>query len=178
MRQCIRYVFCTAVLASCSQSLLADDWPETQGRGRLNVWKEDGILDRFPEGGLTGRWRTPIRSGYAGPAVSAGRVFVADYEKAGEAQVERVLCLDEQSGKVLWTFEIHALLLKRERVDENLEEFTWHLNRFGHFVSPFFVSVAQRSGSDCERSELVCGRWLGPFVLLRLLQVVNVAHRA
>ena len=44
----------------------ATDWPEWRGRGRLGVWTETGILDRFPEKGLQVLWRTPIRSGYAG----------------------------------------------------------------------------------------------------------------
>src|SRR5580765_3925595 len=55
------------------------DWPEWRGRGRLGVWTESGILDRFPAQGLQVVWRTPVHSGYAGPAVAGGRVFVADY---------------------------------------------------------------------------------------------------
>jgi len=47
----------------------------------------------------------PIRGGYAGPAVARGRVLVSDYENTSTGEVERVLCLDEQSGQVLWTFE-------------------------------------------------------------------------
>src|SRR5215510_8040979 len=55
------------------------DWPEWRGRGRLGVWTDSGILDRFSDRGLEIVWRTPIRSGYAGPAVSGGRVFVSDF---------------------------------------------------------------------------------------------------
>jgi hypothetical protein len=55
------------------------DWPEWRGRGRLGVWTESGILDRFPAQGLHLVWRTPVHGGYAGPAVAAGRVFVADW---------------------------------------------------------------------------------------------------
>ena len=49
------------------------DWPEWRGRGRLGVWTESGILDRFPAQGLQGVWRTPVHSGYAGPAVAGQR---------------------------------------------------------------------------------------------------------
>ena len=105
MRRFVRFAFCVVALAACSSMLRADDWPEIQGRGRRNVWTDDGILDRFPTNGLKIRWRTPIRAGYAGPAVAGGRVFVSDYEKTDTDQVERVVCLDEQSGQVLWTFE-------------------------------------------------------------------------
>jgi len=83
----------------------AEDWPEMQGKGRRSVWNEKGILDRFPETGLVVKWRTPIHAGYAGPAVARGRVFVADYQKTTDGDVERVLCLDERTGKVRWTYE-------------------------------------------------------------------------
>ena len=83
----------------------AGDWPEIQGAGRGNVWNETGLLEKFPASGLTVRWRTPIAGGYSGPAVADGRVFVSDYRKTASGPVERVLCLDEVSGKVLWTYE-------------------------------------------------------------------------
>lgn len=79
----------------------AADWPEWRGVGRTGVWREDGILQGFPEGGLDVLWRTPIRAGYAGPAVAAGRVFVTDYADG----VERLLALDQASGETLWTAE-------------------------------------------------------------------------
>jgi outer membrane protein assembly factor BamB len=83
---------------------LAEDWPEWRGKGRVGIWQESGILDKFPEGGLTVSWRTPIHGGFAGPAVAAGRVFVTDFEPtAGLKGTERALCLDEKSGKILWT---------------------------------------------------------------------------
>src|SRR4051794_30173303 len=43
----------------------ADDWPEIGGAGRLNVWSETGILEKFPAEGLKVLWRTPIKAGYA-----------------------------------------------------------------------------------------------------------------
>ena len=82
----------------------SEDWPEWRGKGRIGVWNESGILDQFSEKGLTVLWRTPIHAGFAGPAVAAGRVFVTDFEAtAGLKGTERALCLDEKSGKILWT---------------------------------------------------------------------------
>ncbi len=86
--------------------LQADDWPEWRGAGRTGVWNETGILDTFPAGGLTVRWRTPIHAGYAGPSVSAGRVFLTDSRRTvGNRAIERALAIDEQTGAVLWTQE-------------------------------------------------------------------------
>jgi outer membrane protein assembly factor BamB len=91
------------VLAPCLA--LADDWPEMQGPGRRCDWNETGILRQFPAGGLTVQWRAPIGPGYSGPAVAGGRVFVSDYQKREAGGAERVVCLDEQTGRVLWTYE-------------------------------------------------------------------------
>ena len=87
----------------------ADDWPEIRGKGRLGVWNETGILDKFPEGGLKVLWRTPIRAGYSGPAVADGRVFVLDYVETQRPRgTERAVALDQKTGKILWTREWQA----------------------------------------------------------------------
>src|SRR5262245_11081063 len=85
------------------------DWPEWRGRGRLGVWTDSGILDRFSDRGLEIMWRAPIRSGYAGPSVSGGRVFVSDFSPTRVLRgTERILALDEATGRVLWTREWEA----------------------------------------------------------------------
>jgi outer membrane protein assembly factor BamB len=76
----------------------AEDWPEWRGAGRLGVWKETGIMEKFPEGGLTPVWRAPVKAGYSQPSVAKGRVYVTDYE----AGVERAVCLEENTGKQRW----------------------------------------------------------------------------
>jgi outer membrane protein assembly factor BamB len=98
------------LIALCvGTSAPGEDWPEWRGRGRTGVWAETGILERFPETGLQAAWRTPLRAGYAGPAVAAGRVFVTDFQRtAGMKGTERALALDEKSGQVLWTREWDA----------------------------------------------------------------------
>ena len=59
---------------------------------------------------------TPIAGGYAGPAVADGRVYVTDYvskenlkgDNFGRKELsgtERVLCLDEATGKEIWKHE-------------------------------------------------------------------------
>lgn len=106
-----------AVLAAVARAA-ADDWPQWLGPQRDGVWRETAILQKFPEGGPKIRWRTPIGSGYAGPAVAQGRVYVLDRQwkpgAAGQANpfdrgkidgTERVLCLKESDGKVLWSHE-------------------------------------------------------------------------
>ncbi len=96
----------------------AEDWPQWLGPRRDGQWREQGVLGRFPAAGLTPRWRTTIGGGFAGPAVSRGRVYVTDrqlppagsqpkdpFARAEIPGTERVLCLDESSGRILWRHE-------------------------------------------------------------------------
>ena len=84
--------------------LLPDDWPEWRGAGRRGVWNETGIVDRFSGERLAVRWRAPINSGYAGPAVSAGRVFVTDFRPSkGLEGHEGLVALDQLTGTLLWS---------------------------------------------------------------------------
>ncbi|MEI6240748.1 MAG: PQQ-binding-like beta-propeller repeat protein [Planctomycetia bacterium] len=107
-------VCCAVVLAPLP--LLADEWPQWMGPQRDNVWREDGVLETLPKAGPRVVWRVPIAGGYAGAAVAGGRVFVTDYVTAADVKVanferkpstgtERVLCLDEATGRILWKHE-------------------------------------------------------------------------
>lgn len=101
MIQTRRFLLPLLVLALCEMAV-ADDWPQWGGPKRDIVWRETGIIDKFPTEGVLPRvWSTPIGEGYAGPAVADGRVYVTDLQK--EAREERVLCLDAETGDILWT---------------------------------------------------------------------------
>src|SRR6185503_1508270 len=98
--------------------LCAADWPQWLGPQRDGVWRETGIVGMLPTNGLKYRWRVPIGGGYTGPAVANGRVYVMDRQLAKDAKnpsspwgrgeipgTERVLCLNEADGKILWQHE-------------------------------------------------------------------------
>jgi outer membrane protein assembly factor BamB len=110
--------FAPLVFVSLHASVRADDWPQWLGPARDGVWRETGILEKFPENGPIVRWRTPVGAGYTGPAVAEGRVFLMDrqlapattnpsnaFERGRIPGTERVLCLNEADGKVLWSHE-------------------------------------------------------------------------
>ena len=106
-----------------------DDWPQWLGPQRDGVWREKGIIEKFPEKGPRLRWKAALGGGYSGPAVAAGRVFVMD-RVAGEVDPgkakllhegkpprnenflrkllpgkERLVCLAESDGRQLWAHE-------------------------------------------------------------------------
>ena len=96
------------ILLGPSSTMFGADWPQWRGVDRRAEWRETGIVEELPEQLLI-RWRTPIRSGYSGPAVADGRIFITDWAEDAESRTldgtERVVALDEESGLVLWTHE-------------------------------------------------------------------------
>src|SRR5262245_13400979 len=99
----------------------ADDWPRWQGPRGDGVWREAGILKKFPAGGPKVLWRREIGGGFTGPAIAGGKVYVMDRQgeqfakgkeaptKAGLRGSERILCLDAADGKLLWKHEYVCL---------------------------------------------------------------------
>jgi outer membrane protein assembly factor BamB len=112
-------MFVVVVLLAGAGAARADDWPQWLGPQRDGIWRENGLLDKFPAGGPKVRWRTPIGEGYSGPVVANGRVVITDRVLAEGARnpdnafdrqsrvhgKERVLCIDEATGKLLWKHE-------------------------------------------------------------------------
>jgi outer membrane protein assembly factor BamB len=100
-----------------SATIKADDWPQWMGPQRDGVWRETGILARFPKDGPKVLWRAEVGGGFSGPAVADGRVFVMDRKgemlpkgkespgKGGLKGKERIVCVDADSGKPLWMHE-------------------------------------------------------------------------
>ncbi len=95
----LSFVFVLSGFAGIS---LADDWPQWRGAGRDGVWREEGLMDRFPADTLAWKWSVPIGAGYCGPTVAGGRVYVMD-RQVKPSEVERVLCFDAQTGQEIWT---------------------------------------------------------------------------
>ena len=94
----------------------ADDWPHWMGADRTNTWNETGIIETFPAGGPKVIWKTAIAGGYSGAAVADGKVVITDFVTDSNVKIgnferrefdgtERVLCLNEADGTVIWKHE-------------------------------------------------------------------------
>ena len=102
----IAAALCALAVLCGSVCLRADDWPQWRGPGRDGVWKETGLLEKFPADQIPVKWRAPVGSGYTGPTVAEGRVYLMDRRK--EPEGERVLCFDAATGRPVWTFAYDA----------------------------------------------------------------------
>lgn len=111
-------VLLVPILLTSSYSL-AEDWPHWMGPTRDNRWAAKDIITKFPKGGPKVVWRAPVANGYAGPAMAGKRVFVMDFVSDSDVKIsnfdrrptpgiERVLCLDAETGKQLWKVDYPA----------------------------------------------------------------------
>ena len=105
------------LLSFVSISVLASEWPQWLGPQRDGIWREDGIIEKF-DGAPKLKWKVDVGGGYSGPAVADGRVFLTDrqlakgvtnpankFTRGRLAGSERILCLRESDGKLLWKHE-------------------------------------------------------------------------
>ena len=102
MLHACRKIFLTALLVMAAQMARGDDWPQWRGPNRDGVWRETGIVEKFRTGQIAHKWRVEIGSGYCGPTVAKGRVYVMDLLIEPE-HTERIHCFDEQTGKQVWS---------------------------------------------------------------------------
>lgn len=97
-----------ALLACLATSFAyADEWPQWRGVNRDGVWSEANIIDEFDSPQIKLKWRVPIASGYSGPTVADGRVYVMDSVKE-PSEAERVHCFDWQTGDQIWSYRYDA----------------------------------------------------------------------
>jgi outer membrane protein assembly factor BamB len=81
----------------------SQDWPDWRGVNRDGIWSETGITEKFDDKIQTPKWSVTVGSGYSGPTVANGKVYLTDLQKQ-PVQTEGVLCFDENTGKKLWEF--------------------------------------------------------------------------
>lgn len=103
----------TLTLLAAGAAARADDWPQWMGPQRDGVWREDGLVEKFPAGGPKVLWKQSCGVGYAGPSIAGGKLYLPDFVPEGGLPEsgfakglfkgqERLVCRDAASGKELW----------------------------------------------------------------------------
>ena len=96
-------VFAWAMLVIATP-IQADDWIHWRGPEQDGHSLETNLPETFSprEGGTNLIWKQPIE-GRSAPLVMNGRVYVAGgYDASLPTEGERVVCMDEATGKILW----------------------------------------------------------------------------
>ena len=78
-----------------------EDWPRWRGANGNGTWKAPPLPEKWPAEGLRRVWRRPVGGGYSGVAAVGNRVYTMDRQTEPE-EVERILCLDADSGELIW----------------------------------------------------------------------------
>jgi outer membrane protein assembly factor BamB len=83
----------------------AQDWPQYLGPNRNSTSPQKGILRSWPEKGPEVLWTVDVGTGYGGPVVKDGKVYLLDRDdKVGDI----MRCFDFSNGKELWRYGYDA----------------------------------------------------------------------
>jgi outer membrane protein assembly factor BamB len=94
-----------AVVAAAAIPAFAADWPEWRGPNRDGVSAETGLPSHWSPAGEGLAWKVPYGS-RSTPVIFGNRLYLwdasADTVKEREKVQERLLCLDADTGRVIW----------------------------------------------------------------------------
>lgn len=96
LRVFVAILFCESLLASQTQ-----DWPQILGPGRNGIYTGPAIAPSFPRSGPPLIWKRDVGAGFAGPAVSGGRLIL--FHRVNNR--ETVEAMDALTGKTVWTLD-------------------------------------------------------------------------
>jgi outer membrane protein assembly factor BamB len=82
-------------------ALAKGDWPQILGPGRNGIYTGPEIVPSFPRSGPPQIWKRDVGAGFAGPAVSAGKLVL--FHRVNNR--ETVEAMDALTGKTIWTFD-------------------------------------------------------------------------
>ncbi|MBE0652562.1 MAG: PQQ-like beta-propeller repeat protein [Bacteroidales bacterium] len=83
-------------------------WHQWMGPRRDGTWSLDLEKNSLAASDLEKKWEVPVGTGYSGPTVAKGKVYVMDY--VGETlKYERVLCFDAKTGDQIWIHQYECL---------------------------------------------------------------------
>src|SRR5688572_4366537 len=92
---------------------IADDWVHWRGPEQTGVARGQNLPDKFDvkEAGKNALvWKLPI-GGRSAPLVLKGRIYIlGGYDQKLPTEGERVICIDEATGKILWEQRFNVFL--------------------------------------------------------------------
>ncbi len=93
------------VLFVASVSFAADEWTQFRGPNGSGVSSTTGLPQEFgPNKNVV--WKTELPPGHSSPVLTRDRIFVTAFTKEKDTHKLFVICLDRQTGKILWQREV------------------------------------------------------------------------
>ncbi|MEO5895134.1 MAG: PQQ-binding-like beta-propeller repeat protein [Vicinamibacterales bacterium] len=97
----VRLGIAVALLVPATAVLNGSDWPDWRGPARTGVSTEKGLPDKWSPTGENLAWRAPF-GGRSAPVVHGDHLYLQNALGSGAAMQERLICLNADTGKVLW----------------------------------------------------------------------------
>jgi hypothetical protein len=86
-------------------AVAAEDWSQFRGPNGSGVSASTGLPEKFgPDKNVI--WKTALPPGHSSPVLTRDRIFVTAHGQEKENYKLLVLCLDRQTGKLLWQREV------------------------------------------------------------------------
>jgi outer membrane protein assembly factor BamB len=102
----INHILFAFLVTSLSLSTVAaEDWSQFRGPNGTGVSITTGLPTEFgPDKNVL--WKTPLPPGHSSPVLSRNRIFITAHTRDKDNHKLLVICLDRQSGKLLWQREV------------------------------------------------------------------------
>ncbi len=128
--RCVALVWLAALMfyGFAMMPACAEDWPRWRGPRGDGTWNAPKLPEKWPDAGLQQVWRQPVGGGDAGVVVAGNLVCTMDRQKEPE-EIERVLCFDAATGKLLWTHSYPVAYAKLQHGNGPRAAPTFHDNR-------------------------------------------------
>lgn len=84
--------------------LRAGDWPQFLGPNRDGTVSASNVMKVWPEDGLRQLWQEQVGQGFSGPVVGDNRLILFHRVE----KLQKVECMDAQTGERLWNFAYSA----------------------------------------------------------------------
>ena len=106
MLKMLPVVFWLAALAFGQRRVALGDWPDQRGPNRDGISKETGLPEKWTLNGDGMLWRAPY-GGRSAPVILGNHLYVQNPVGRGAEEQERVMCLDPDTGKMLWEYKFN-----------------------------------------------------------------------
>src|SRR5580692_4704905 len=96
-----------SVISFGQRKVALGDWPDQRGPNRDGVSQEKNLPEKWSLAGDNLLWRVPY-GGRSAPVIMGNHLYVQNPAGRGAEEQERVMCLDPETGKVIWEYKFNV----------------------------------------------------------------------
>src|SRR5271170_364915 len=100
-------IFLFSVTAFSQRKVALGDWPDQRGPNRDGVSQEKNLPEKWSLAGENLLWRVPY-GGRSAPVLMGNHLYLQNPFGRGAEEQERVMCLDPDTGKVIWEYKFNV----------------------------------------------------------------------